>query len=314
MNQLDVEFARHYINALRCWSNDSPFTPQSWAVLFRRVCDEDLRSLPCAVAGINAHINYDLPLALLATWERLGHPAPGSPQHHDYLVINRVFEESIALLRRRYLEGWQRQIDRINLGIDDWYQNLLIVLTRNVAWDRAQRLWAVRDDPRAASDDLVDRRRYLCRLLALLGEDALHDLHGVRHHVQLRDAQLLQQAALVLLARHDHVVHQLLGLRRQLDPAHSPVLGVLVACDVPPGDEPVDDARHGGEADAHRVRDLLAAGRAVEPQREEGLQLGHGQVDREERVGAVARERHLHAALAAQDAGDHRVSAGHRCS
>jgi len=149
LNRLDVEFSRRYVKALRLWSVASAQTPQSWAVLFRRVADTDLRSLPCAAAGVNAHINYDLPFALTATWRRLGHCASGGPEHRDYLVINDVFEECIPALRWRYLDMWQRHIDRINLGIDDWYQNVLVVVTRNVAWERAQRLWEHRDDPAA---------------------------------------------------------------------------------------------------------------------------------------------------------------------
>lgn len=149
LNRLDVEFSRLYIRALRMWSERDPATPEAWTVLFHRVADTDLRSLPCAAAGVNAHVNFDLPFALMATWEALGHTPDGCAEHHDYLLINAVFEECIPDLRSRYLEGWQRQIDRINLGIDDWYQNLLVVLTRNVAWERAQRLWKCRAEARA---------------------------------------------------------------------------------------------------------------------------------------------------------------------
>lgn len=146
LNRLDVEFSRLYVRALRQWSVGSALTPESWAVLFRRVADTDLRSLPCAAAGVNAHINYDLPFALKATFEYLGHSGDGTPQHRDYMLINDVFEECIPTLRSRYLDGWQKCIDRINLGIDDWYQNLLVVVTRNRAWERGQRLWAHRAD------------------------------------------------------------------------------------------------------------------------------------------------------------------------
>jgi len=64
-------------------------------VLFCRVADTRLRSLPCAVTGVNVHINYDLPFALVATWERLGHAPDGSRQQHDYLLVNEAFEQEI---------------------------------------------------------------------------------------------------------------------------------------------------------------------------------------------------------------------------
>ncbi|HZN19301.1 MAG TPA: DUF5995 family protein [Micromonosporaceae bacterium] len=147
LNRLDVEFARRYIDALRRWSTADPATPESWRVLFCRVADTRLRSLPCAVTGVNAHINYDLPFALVATWERLGHAPDGSRQHHDYLLVNEVFEQEIPGLRRGYLVWWQQHLDRINMGFDDWYQNLLVELTRDLAWDRAQKLWRQRSNP-----------------------------------------------------------------------------------------------------------------------------------------------------------------------
>jgi hypothetical protein len=144
LNRLDVEFARRYIQALRWWSVGSSLTPRAWRVLFERAADTELRSLPCAVAGVNAHINFDLPFALVATWEHVGHTDSGSRQHRDYLLVNEAFETEIPGLRRAFLAGWQRHIDRLNLGFDDWYQNLLVELSRGLAWERAQKLWSRR--------------------------------------------------------------------------------------------------------------------------------------------------------------------------
>ncbi len=147
LTMLDVEFAKRYFRALRLWGEGSPATPQAWTVLFTRYDDRDLRSLPCAVAGVNAHINYDLSFALLATWKQLGPNASGSPQHDDYLLINQVFFDAIPALRRSFLEKWQLYIDRLNGRFDDWYQNLLVQITRDLAWDRAMTIWALREDP-----------------------------------------------------------------------------------------------------------------------------------------------------------------------
>jgi hypothetical protein len=132
-------------------------------VLFSRFNDASLRSLPCAVAGVNAHINFDLAFALVGTWDRLGHAADGSPQHHDYLLVNDVFAAEIPGLRRRYLVPWQQCVDRINGSFDDWYQNVLIECTRARAWERAQQLWSLRTDriafgaARSAMDDETAR-------------------------------------------------------------------------------------------------------------------------------------------------------------
>ncbi|GAB3936319.1 hypothetical protein GCM10027614_12630 [Micromonospora vulcania] len=83
----------------------------------------DARPLPSAAAGVNAHINFDLPFALVTTFDHLeSEPVDGSDQHHDYLEINNIFADKIPGLRRGYLERWQLLIDMLNGDIDDWYQ------------------------------------------------------------------------------------------------------------------------------------------------------------------------------------------------
>jgi uncharacterized protein DUF5995 len=169
LNLLDVEFGRRYFDALRAWCSDSGRTPEVWQILFSRCQDERLRSLPCAVAGVNAHINYDLPFALLETWKQLGHNANNTPQHRDFLEINNVFYESIPNLRHGFLSRWQRCVDMLNWHFDDWYENLVVRVSRARAWDKAQDLWLIRDDP-----DALERERIaLDRLATSMGEIVL---------------------------------------------------------------------------------------------------------------------------------------------
>jgi hypothetical protein len=143
---LDVEFAKRYFHALRLWCATSPHTPQCWQVLFHKLRDREVRPLPAASAGVNAHINYDLPFALISTWQQLGSNPENEQQHRDYLLINEVFFDAIPALRRSYLTTWQLTIDRLNGKLDDWYQNLLVEFTRDLAWQSAQRIWPMRDN------------------------------------------------------------------------------------------------------------------------------------------------------------------------
>lgn len=162
---LDVEFAERYLDALRRWGRACADTPEAWKVLFQRLRDCGVRSLPAAAAGVNAHVNYDLPFALVSTWEKLGGAPADDRQHRDYLLINEIFFESIPQLRRSYLSTWQLFIDKLNGGLDDWYQNRLVEFARNLAWADAQRLWTVRNDPEA-----VERTRLrLDRHAAIIG-------------------------------------------------------------------------------------------------------------------------------------------------
>ncbi|HLL65390.1 MAG TPA: DUF5995 family protein [Micromonosporaceae bacterium] len=152
---LDVEFARRYFDALRMWGARSPDTPQAWQVLFRRLLDADVRPLPAAAAGVNAHIGYDLPFALIETWHKLGSTPHHSDQHADYLLINDVFFDNIPELRRGCLNAWQLILDRLNGEIDDWYEERILEFARNLAWRDAERIWAYRNDAEAVESARV---------------------------------------------------------------------------------------------------------------------------------------------------------------
>ena len=143
----ETDAAARYFDALRYWTEASPACPGVWAGLFCRIPGPDARALPSAVAGVNAHINFDLPFALVTTFDHLGSdPVDGSDQHHDYLQVNDIFAEEIPGLRRGYLDRWQLLIDTMNGDLDDWWQGEMVEYTRNVAWRNAQKIWAIRHD------------------------------------------------------------------------------------------------------------------------------------------------------------------------
>ena len=172
---LDVEFARLYFTALASWGVADPDTPDAWEVLFRRGHDERISALEAAVLGVNAHVNHDLALALVHTWERLGYPGDG-PQHPDYLLVNTIFYRQIPLLRRRFATAWQMEIDRCVGELDDWSQRVLVRTTRAWAWEQAERLWELRDDP----EGLRAARAVIDRAAAMAGETLLTGTGVVR--------------------------------------------------------------------------------------------------------------------------------------
>jgi len=172
---LDVEFAKRYFSALRLWGDDDAATPDAWEVLFRRAQDDRVTPLAAAMLGVNAHINHDLALALVSTWEQLGPPDPDEI-HPDYLLVNKIFFEEIPGLRRRYSTPFQLKIDRLVGNLDDWSQRVLVSVTRARAWEQAERLWALRDDREDLDRALLvmDRASAYVGELLLVGDDLVN--------------------------------------------------------------------------------------------------------------------------------------------
>ena len=172
---LDVEFAKRYFSALRLWGDDDTATPDAWEVLFRRAQDDRVTPLAAAMLGVNAHINHDLALALVSTWEQLGPPDPDEV-HPDYLLVNKIFFEEIPGLRRRYSTPFQLKIDRLVGTLDDWSQRVLVSVTRAHAWEQAERLWSLRDDQEDLDRALLvmDRASAYVGELLLVGDDLVN--------------------------------------------------------------------------------------------------------------------------------------------
>lgn len=147
VSRLTVELASRYLDALRTWREDPARCPRAWSAIFVQVSGPAATPLPAAAAGINAQLNFDLPFALVTTFDHLGSsPVDNSAEHLDYHQLNDIFADQIPDLRRGYLHSWQLLTDTMNGDLDDWFQGELVDYTRNVAWRNAQKLWEVRHD------------------------------------------------------------------------------------------------------------------------------------------------------------------------
>src|ERR1039457_3589148 len=87
--ELDVVFAGFYFRALSGYLDGDPNTPSSWIAMFEARHRTEVDRIQFALAGMNAHINHDLALALLAVDGQTGvAPGPASAQHIDYQAVN----------------------------------------------------------------------------------------------------------------------------------------------------------------------------------------------------------------------------------
>jgi hypothetical protein len=96
LQRLDIRFAQLYFDALRNYLAGKQ-CPGCWKVLFRRRADIRVARVQFAIAGVNAHINHDLPQALLETAAETGRViAHGSPQYADFTALNSVLDSVIV--------------------------------------------------------------------------------------------------------------------------------------------------------------------------------------------------------------------------
>jgi Family of unknown function (DUF5995) len=158
LTRLDVEFAERYFEAVRTYATNRDATPGCWKVLFDHRGAEHIPEASFAAAGVNAHINYDLSAALLLTWAHNDPDEDGHRdlQHRDYNAINRVFEEHMDKLREDLHTFLSRGPDgSIGDILANMFGDLVVRLTRALAWEEADHLWrsGERHDAVALSDE-----------------------------------------------------------------------------------------------------------------------------------------------------------------
>jgi hypothetical protein len=146
--RLDVVFANLYFAALRAWLADPERAPRAWTPLFS--CRKRRRVAPIqfALAGMNAHINRDLPVALVAVCrERKIDLARARAQHADFVRVNALLAVAEETAKRWFSTGFVGIAD-VTLGAkDDRVAMWNVSRARDAAWVQAQALWALRSLP-----------------------------------------------------------------------------------------------------------------------------------------------------------------------
>ena len=143
--QLDVIFAGLYFQAYDAVTAGQ--TPaEAWQVVFAKRSDPKVLAVQFAVAGMNAHINHDLALALLQQWTGAPQrPSRGSEIYRDYTKVNEILRAEIGYCKQ-YLEPDElKDFDTGELArLDSKIAMLLIDKARAHAWLTADGLWDAR--------------------------------------------------------------------------------------------------------------------------------------------------------------------------
>lgn len=147
ISRLDVLFADLYFDAMEDSLAGRPI-PKAWAPLFEKRSAKGIAPLQFAIAGMNAHINHDLALALVDTSEEQGFELDrDTPQHRDYAAVDAVLQRVQDEIKDRFTTGMVKDIDRTFGRADDVLANWSVGRARDNAWTQAQVLAAVKDKP-----------------------------------------------------------------------------------------------------------------------------------------------------------------------
>jgi hypothetical protein len=158
LSLLDVVFAGFYFAAIASFLSDSPDTPSSWDALFEGRSSPNIDRIQFALAGMNAHINHDLALALLKTNGEMGlQPALQSPEHDDYQRVNgiltQVLPNALNFLATGILGQAAQDTGKIGQLLAMWD----VAVARDGAWDFANYLQSLPTPTRPIALKIQDK-------------------------------------------------------------------------------------------------------------------------------------------------------------
>ena len=98
---LDVVFARYYFDAVRK-ALVGEQAPGCWQAFFDQRGNRDVARIQFALAGMNAHINHDLPLAVVEATDAAGIKlAHGTPEYADFTALNSTLDGLVQTAKEK---------------------------------------------------------------------------------------------------------------------------------------------------------------------------------------------------------------------
>ena len=158
LTRLDVIFAGFYFAAIAGSLQPNPDVPSSWEALFEARNRAGVDRIQFALAGMNAHINHDLALALLQTDDELRlTPALQSPEHDDYEQVNGLLEQvlpsALNVLATGIVGELAQDTGKIGRLLAIWN----VRAARDLAWDFSGHLRDLAGPSRALALEAQDQ-------------------------------------------------------------------------------------------------------------------------------------------------------------
>jgi hypothetical protein len=145
--RLDEVFAELYFAAIDA-DRSGRAVSRPWVPLFAARRHKRIAPIQFALAGMNAHINHDLALALVRTFEDMQlRPVRRSAQRRDYRRVDEILARVEERVKERFARGLVGAADEALGRLDDVVAMWKVARARDAAWTHAETLWAVRSVP-----------------------------------------------------------------------------------------------------------------------------------------------------------------------
>ena len=139
-------FATYYFNPLESYESGEGRVPEVWLRAHDTALKEEATAAQHLLAGVNAHINYDLALAvydlLEPEWFDLSrHERNRRRDDHD--LINVIISDTVDRVQDEVVERhdpWMNLLDRVGGDLDEWLAAQMIRIWRDRVWRRAGEL------------------------------------------------------------------------------------------------------------------------------------------------------------------------------
>ena len=156
LTDLDVQFAALYFHALHAALTGAP-CPACWNSMFQVRNQVKIARIQFALAGMNAHIIHDLPMAIVSTCKTTNVvPQHGTPQYTDYTAINAVLDGIIEPAKQTLNVTLVGDCLPDVSHVEDMIAGWGLADFREKAWNTAQTLWGAPASAQTAIIDVID--------------------------------------------------------------------------------------------------------------------------------------------------------------
>jgi len=179
VEQLMRRFAEYYFEAVELYDRGHADTPAVWQQVHDAAQKKRLHVLQHLLLGINAHINYDLPLALYdglhtewPTLEEMGRQT----RQTDHEMVNLIIAETIDSVQDSVIEPrspLMAVMDRVMGRMDEWLLSQLISGWRTEVWRVALDLLTAADPEQREAIRQAQETKVLERGKELVLEDLM---------------------------------------------------------------------------------------------------------------------------------------------